>query len=148
MTQKRTPEEFGIPEYSGTYLEFLGFHIIDARPGYARLQMALDKAHTNTMGMAHGGVVMSMLDIAGAFSAHAGDAGDEVSITMTQSTSFIKPVTGAVLVAEGEVVRRVGRTAFTRSTVLDPGYGDDRQAQICATAQCTFRVKQRPRSGE
>ena len=140
-----TPAEMGIPNYEGTYLDFLDFRVVEAKPGFVRMRMMLKKSHSNTLGMAHGGVIMSMLDIAGAFAAHAGERGDEVSVTMTQSTSFVRPVTGDMLFAEGRITRRVGRTAFTQSVVLDPSHGEQHDEQVCATAQCSFKLRQRER---
>lgn len=146
MTEALTPADMGIPNYEGTYLEFLDFRIVEARPGYVRMRMPLKKVHTNTMDMAHGGIIMSMLDIAAAFAAHGGERGSEVSVTMTQSTSFMRAVTGDTLYAEGRLTRRAGRTAFTESKVFDPSYGGDEDSQLCATAQCTFKLRPRDRS--
>ncbi|MEM7611878.1 MAG: PaaI family thioesterase [Pseudomonadota bacterium] len=143
MSMSLTPADMGIPNYEGTYLDFLGFRIVAAKPGFVRMQMPLEKVHTNTLAMAHGGIIMSMLDIASAFSANAGDRQNLVSITMTQTTSFMRAVTGPELIAEGTVVRRTGRTAFTQAVVLDPSLSDDRDEQICASAQCTFKLRER-----
>lgn len=145
MAQALTPADMGIPNYEGTYLDFLDFRVVEARPGFVRMRMPLERTHTNTLGMAHGGIIMSMLDVAGAFAAHAGQVGNEVSVTMTQSTNFVRPVTGGVLFAEGTLVRRAGRTAFTHSVVLDPTHGDTHDEQVCATAQCTFKMRERDR---
>ncbi|MEO0346293.1 MAG: PaaI family thioesterase [Pseudomonadota bacterium] len=146
MTQALTPGDMGIPNYKGTFLDFLDFRIIEARPGFVRMRMPIARTHTNTLDMAHGGIIMSMLDIAGAFASHGGERGDEVSVTMTQSTQFMRAVLGDTLYAEGQLTRRAGRTAFTHSTVFDPSHGDDPESQICATAQCTFLMRPRDRS--
>ena len=146
MSLSLTPADMGIPNYEGTYLDFLGFRVIEAQPGFVRMRMPLQKVHTNTLGMAHGGIVMTMLDIAGAFSAHVGESRDIVSVTMTQTTSFVRSVTGDVLIAEGRIVRQTGSTAFTQSVVLDPSLSDERDEQVCATAQCTFKLRERNRA--
>lgn len=143
MSDMMTPADFGIPDYEGTYLEFLGFSVMEAREGFVRLRMPVQRLHTNTLSMAHGGIIMSMLDIAGAFSAHVGQSDRIVSVTTTQTTSFIRSVTGPELIAEGRVVRRTRRTAFTQSVVLDPSLSDEPDEQIAATAQCTFVLRQR-----
>lgn len=146
MSLSLTPADMGIPNYEGTYLDFLGFRVVETRPGFVRMRMPLKKVHTNTLEMAHGGIIMSMLDIASAFSAHVGESRQYVSVTMTQSTSFMRAVTGDVLFAEGRIVRKTGSTAFTESVVLDPSLSDEREGQICATAQCTFKLRERNRS--
>ncbi len=146
MSMSLSPAEMGIPNYEGTYLDFLGFRVIAAKPGFVRMRMPLEKIHTNTLAMAHGGIIMSMLDIASAFSAAGADRKNLVSVTMTQTTSFIRAVTGPELIAEGTVVRRTGRTAFTQAVILDPSLSDVHDEQICATAQCTFKLRERNRS--
>ncbi|MEM9172250.1 MAG: PaaI family thioesterase [Pseudomonadota bacterium] len=138
-----TPADFGIPNYPGTYLDFLDFTILEAKDGFVRMRLPMRKDLQNTLGMAHGGVVMSMLDIAAAFSAHVGSAGKMVSLTTTQTTSFIRSVTGPTLIAEGRVVRQTGRTAFTQSVILDPSLSALPDQQIAATAQCTFMLRRR-----
>ena len=145
MSDSLTPADMGIPDYEGTYLDFLGFRVIEAREGFVRLRMALERIHTNTLGMAHGGILMSMLDIAGAFSVHVGTSHEQVSVTLSQSTNFLRAVTGDTLIAEGRLVRRTGSTAFTQSVILDPALGPDPDAQICATAQCAFKLRNRER---
>ncbi|MEL7297605.1 MAG: PaaI family thioesterase [Pseudomonadota bacterium] len=144
MTRLLTPADMGILGYEGSFLDFLGFGVSAHEPDYVRLQMPLERIHTNTMQMAHGGIIMSMLDIAGAFSAHAGLEQPMVSITMTQATNFLRAVTGDLLVAEGRVVRRTRGVVFTESRVLDPSLSDDPDEQLCATGQCSFKLRPRP----
>ena len=50
--------------YEGTYLEFLGFKLVDWKDGYARLEMLVRSDHRNTVGFLHGGVISSLLDMA------------------------------------------------------------------------------------
>ena len=145
MTDTLTPADFGIPNYEGSYLEFLGFSVLSAQSGLVRMRMPLKAHHCNTLGIAHGGIIMSMLDVAGAFSAHVGAQGEMVSLTTTQTTSFIRAVSGDHLIAEGRVVRRTGKTAFTQSIIYDPSLSDDPDEQIAATAQCTFMLRRRRR---
>ncbi|MFQ6005198.1 MAG: hotdog fold thioesterase, partial [Woeseia sp.] len=53
-------------QYEGTYLEFLGFKLATWKEGFARLEMPVRPDHRNTVGFLHGGVIASLLDIAGA----------------------------------------------------------------------------------
>ncbi|MFK8053134.1 MAG: PaaI family thioesterase [Woeseiaceae bacterium] len=143
MSVSLTPAEMGIPNYEGTYLDFLGFRVVKFEPGFVRMQMPLERIHTNTLNMAHGGILMSMLDISSAFASHAGLPEPMVSLTMTQSTSFMRSVTGSELFAEGRVIRRTRNLTFTESKILDPTLSDNEAEQICATAQCTFKLRPR-----
>ncbi|MEN7343237.1 MAG: PaaI family thioesterase [Pseudomonadota bacterium] len=140
MTEGLTPADLGISGYEGSFLAFLDFRIIAHERDFVRLRMPLRQEHTNTMNMAHGGVVMSMLDIAGAFAAHVAEPRGTKSVTMTQSTQFLRAVTGDALLAEGRVVRRSKSIVFTESRILDPSESDG-EAQLCATAQCSFKLR-------
>ena len=62
--------------YEGTYLEFLGFKLVNWKDGYARVEMPVRGEHRNTVGYLHGGVISSLLDIAGAVAGSYGDAGE------------------------------------------------------------------------
>jgi len=75
--------------YEGTYLEFLGFRLVDWRNGYAKLEMPVRREHRNTVGYLHGGVVSSLLDIAGAVAGSYGDARASVSITVNLNVNFM-----------------------------------------------------------
>lgn len=140
-----SPADMGIPDYEGTFLDFLDFRVVRRDADSVRLRMPLTRQHSNTMGMAHGGIIMAMLDIAGAFSAHSQHVGEMVSITVTQSTQFMRAVRGGELVAEGRVVRRTRNLVFTESEILDPTLSEDRSQQICASAHCTFKLVPRER---
>ncbi len=80
--------------YEGTYLEFLGFKLIDWKDGYARLEMPVRSDHRNTVGFLHGGVISSLLDIAGAVAGSYGDAKESVSITVNLNVNFMAPHQG------------------------------------------------------
>lgn len=59
--------------YEGTYIAFLGFRLTEWKEGFARLEMPVRPDHRNTVGYLHGGVIASLLDIAGAVCGSFGD---------------------------------------------------------------------------
>ena len=87
--------------YEGTYLQFLGFRLTTWKEGFARLEMPVRKDHRNTVGYLHGGVVSSLLDIAGAVAGSHGVSKELVSVTVNLNTNFMSPHTGGVAIAEG-----------------------------------------------
>jgi uncharacterized protein (TIGR00369 family) len=78
--------------YEGTYIEYLGFKLIDWKEGYPRLEMMVRSDHRNTVGFLHGGVISSLLDVAGAVAGSYGDATESVSITVNLNVNFMAPL--------------------------------------------------------
>ncbi len=73
--------------------------------GMARLSMPLPEHFTNSLGTAHGGVIMSLLDVAlctAARTLHPESAG---VVTIDMSTSFIGGGKGRRLLAEARVLK-------------------------------------------
>jgi uncharacterized protein (TIGR00369 family) len=124
--------------YEGTYLEFLGFRLVDWRTGYAKLEMPVRDEHRNTVGYLHGGVISSLLDIAGAVAGSYGDARESVSITVNLNVNFMAPHQAATVVAEGELVRTTSSLFFAQARLLDPS-----NKLLCATATGTYKKKPR-----
>ncbi len=120
--------------YEGTYLEFLGFRLTAWKEGSARLEMPVRPDHRNTVGFLHGGVIASLLDIAGAVAGSYGIADEIVSITINQNCTYMAPHRGNTVVAEGELIRTTSSMFFTQSILRDPDNN-----LLCATAMGTYK---------
>lgn len=139
MSDKRPSSILDNPTpYEGTYLEFLGFKLIDWKDGYARLDMPVRDDHRNTVGYLHGGIISSLLDIAGAVAGSYGEASDSVSITVNLNVNFMAPHQARRVVAEGELVRTTTSLFFAQAKLLDP-----ENNRLCATATGTYKKKPR-----
>ena len=104
----------------------LGITLVEVRPGYARATMSVGPQLLNTVGMAHGGATMALLDVV-----HAAVSNSHGTVAIAQDvhTEFLaagRP--GDQLVAEGVEVHRSTRTAVYR---IDARAQDDR---LVATA--------------
>lgn len=124
--------------YEGTYLEFLGFRLATWKEGFARLEMPVRPDHRNTVGFLHGGVIASLLDIAGAVAGSHGIADEIVSITINQNCTYMAPHRGDTVIAEGELIRTTTSLFFTQSKLIDPD-----NDLLCATATGTYKPKPR-----
>jgi len=124
--------------YEGTYLQFLGFHLTSWKEGFARLEMPVRKDHRNTVGYLHGGVVSSLLDIAGAVAGSHGVSKEMVSVTVNLNTSFMSPHKGAIAIAEGELIRSTRTLFFAQSKLIDADSN-----RLCAIATGTFKRQAR-----
>ena len=124
--------------YEGTYLEFLGFNLVDWKEGYARIEMPVRGEHRNTVGYLHGGVISSLLDLAGAVAGSYGDAKESVSITVNLNVNFMAPHQADVAVAESELIRMTSSLFFAQAKLVDPANN-----RLCATATGTYKKKPR-----
>jgi uncharacterized protein (TIGR00369 family) len=124
--------------YEGTYLEFLGFRLTTWKQGLARLEMPVRREHQNTVGYLHGGVIASLLDIAGAVSGSYGISEEYVSVTINLNCSFMSPHRSSTVVAEAEIVRVTSSLFFTHAKLFDP-----ENSRLCATATGTYKKQQR-----
>ncbi len=137
------------------FVEELGLELHRFDSGHAEVQVDLDSAHLNSWETAHGGVLMTLLDVAMAHAArsvafHASSArsvalqGSARSapvkepdhgpgvVTVEMKTSFMRPAEGR-LVAKGVLLHRSATLAFCEGSVFDADH------KLCAHATATFK---------
>lgn len=121
------------------FLERLGVvrHIRD--DGRSEIALDLETWHHNSWEMAHGGVVMTLLDVAMAVAARSGDPEERGVVTIEMKTSFMAPGRGSKLVAIGDCLQRTSTMAFCEAEIR----GDD--GKLAARASGTFKfIKRKP----
>jgi acyl-CoA thioesterase len=97
------------------FAEALGMKVLDAKEGYAKVSMKVEKNHTNALGFTHGGVIFSLADYA---FAQACNYGDNVAVAVQVSINFLKPSTqGDILTAEATRVSEGKTTGLYQVTV-------------------------------
>jgi uncharacterized protein (TIGR00369 family) len=100
------------------FATYCGIEAVETKDERTVLRLALRPEHANNIGMAHGGVTCTMLDIA------MGTAARRLmgapSMTIDMQTSFISPARG-VLTAEGKVVRAGRSIVFCEGEVRTEG---------------------------
>ena len=118
------------------FVEQLGFELHRFDDGHAELQLMLEPAHLNSWEVAHGGLLMTMLDVAMAHAArsiHADEPGHGPGVvTVEMKTSFMRPAEGR-LTATGMLLHRSTTMAFCEGSVFDAAQ------QLCAHATGTFK---------
>ncbi|MCG3188675.1 MAG: hypothetical protein LKCHEGNO_00800 [Burkholderiaceae bacterium] len=121
--------------YRIPFVEELGLELHSVGDGRAELRVDLAEAHLNSWEVAHGGVLMTMLDVAmaqAARSAHRHDSAGPSVATIEMKTSFVRPAEGE-LRALGKLLHRTSTLAFCEASVLDG------EARLCAHATGTFK---------
>jgi len=119
------------------YVAELGMNTEALGEGTARLSMPLAAHLLNSFGSAHGGAIMSLLDVAlctAARTLHPDSAG---VMTIDMSTSFLGAGTGARLIAEARVLRN------GRSIVFVEGEAKNEDGSLVAKAIGTVRPRQK-----
>jgi uncharacterized protein (TIGR00369 family) len=116
------------------YRQLIGYRTTAWREGYGELQLIIGPQHLNSVGSVHGGVYMSMLDVAlGHAVAYCTVPGNfRFSSTVSLTTSFLKGARSGVLTATGRIDGLQGRLATGTGEVRDEA-GD-----LCAVAQGSF----------
>lgn len=118
------------------FVEELGLELWAFGAGKAELRVDLAEAHLNSWAVAHGGVLMTMLDVAMAHAARSanGQAPDQGlgMATVEMKTSFMRPGEGR-LRAEGKLLHKTTTMAFTEGSVFNEA------GQLCAHATGTFK---------
>jgi uncharacterized protein (TIGR00369 family) len=107
----------------------------DLGEGTARLSLPVEAHLTNSMGTVHGGVIMSLLDVALCTAARTLHPGSIGAITIDMSTSFIGGGSGARLLADARVLKDGRSMSFVEAEARNA------DGSLVAKAIATVRVR-------
>ncbi|MCJ2072145.1 PaaI family thioesterase [Methylobacterium sp. J-030] len=96
------------------FVRFCGIEALDVHEGRTRLRLVLQPEHANNLGIAHGGVLCTLLDVALGTAARL-SVGRPV-VTLDMQTRFLNPGRG-VLLAEGRVTRAGRAVIFCEAEI-------------------------------
>lgn len=116
------------------FRRFLGIQYREKNDRRAVVVLPIDEDKRNIRGVAHGGVVASLIDIAMGTAASGGDyqTRSRLVVTLEMKVNYLAPAVGAELTATAEVLHLGRRTIVVRCEVLtDTG-------KICAIGLGTF----------
>jgi uncharacterized protein (TIGR00369 family) len=123
------------------FIDLLGIQMNWFEGGESEIAFTPKREHMNSFEVAHGGVIMTLLDIGMATAARSIDKSEGV-VTIEMKTSFMQPAKGA-LITRGKLLHRTRSTAFVEARVLNA------EGLVCAHATGTFRyVPRRPGSDQ
>ena len=117
------------------FVHHLGFTLERFEGGESTLHFAPRPEHCNSFGVAHGGAVMTFLDVIMATAARSANAGSGI-VTIEMKTSFLQPARGP-LRGVGQLLHRTKSMAFTEGRILDA------EGRVCAHATGTFKYMRR-----
>ena len=117
------------------FVAHLGIERRLSEGGLSELVLVPLPEHLNSFGVVHGGVLMTLLDVAMAAAARSLQAGMGV-VTIEMKTSFLRPARGP-LSSAGRVVQRGTAMCFTEASI------SDQSGRVCARASGTFKYVRR-----
>ena len=117
------------------FVAHLGIERRLSEGGVSEVVLAPLPEHLNSFGVVHGGVLMTLLDVAMAAAARSLQVGMGV-VTIELKTSFLRPARGP-LSSAGRVVQRGATLCFTEASISDAA------GRECARASGTFKYVRR-----
>ncbi len=120
------------------FLRDIGAEFSRMENGESEITLLLGERHTNSWQVAHGGVVMTLLDVVMSMAARSLDPESTGAITIDMNTSFMQPAgsPGKRIMARGKVTYRARSMSFCEGEVWD---GD----KLSARATGTFKLIRR-----
>ena len=123
------------------FVKDLGVEFISAENGRAVLALNLAPRHLNSWAVAHGGVLMTLLDVAMAVAGRSLDPTAGAGVTVEMKTNFLQPANaGTRLLATAQAYHRSGAMVFCDGEVRDA------EQRLIAKAMGTFKYLKRPGS--
>ena len=120
------------------FIKDLGVEFVSAENGRAVVALDLAPRHLNSWSVAHGGVLMTLLDVAMAVAGRSLDPTAGGGVTVEMKTSFLQPANaGTRLIVSGHVYHRSSALAFCDGEVRDT------EQRLIAKAMGTFKYLKR-----
>src|SRR3954468_14690793 len=112
----------------------LGIQMVEHGSGHAVLEVELVPDLLNSAGVAHGGVTMTILDIAMSVAARTKDPKGKFAVTIEMKMSFLAPAKGKLTV-KADCLQLGGTVAFCEAEARDAS------GALVARATGTFMVR-------
>jgi len=124
------------PQARIPFVELLGLEFVSWDAGRSEVALTLREELCNSWSVVHGGVTMTLLDVAMARAARSpnqpGHATSQGVVTIEMKTSFLRPGLGR-MTGRGRLLQRTASMAFCEASV------HDQSGQLVAHATGTFK---------
>ncbi|HEY8421017.1 MAG TPA: PaaI family thioesterase [Thermoclostridium sp.] len=98
------------------FAKFIGAEIIEAEPGYAKVEMKISDNHMNGLNMVQGGAIFALADYA--FAAASNNNGN-VTIGINVNISYLKTPKGSSITAVAKEVHSGRKISYYNVDVTD-----------------------------
>ncbi len=118
--KKETETSAPLFSENSPFNDLCGLEITERHGGHCTVACRTGENHLNPYGIVHGGLLFTMMDVAGGYAARTLDSGETIRcVTQNASTVFLHPGKPGTLTAEGDVIRRGGRIIVATVCVYD-----------------------------
>ncbi len=100
--------------------------------GFCRGNCQIDERHVNPLGMAHGGLICTLMDVCSGNAAFYARSREGRMVTQGCDIHYLRPVPMGVMSCEARVVRAGARVCVVRAEVFD------REGNLAADGTFTF----------
>jgi len=114
------------------FLNLLGVELHKMEGGTSEIQLNVEEKHTNSWSVAHGGVLLALVDAAMAIAARSADPDDRSVVTIELKNSFMQAATGNIRVI-GKTIHQSTTMAFCEAWIYDAN------DKICCQSTGTFK---------
>jgi 1,4-dihydroxy-2-naphthoyl-CoA hydrolase len=133
------PPTSGAQIAPGTLDDLLGFEFLELGAEGCSARFSVEDRVRQPFGLVHGGAYAALAETMVSLSTHeAVSEGGDFAVGQSNHTSFLRPVTGGSIHAEGRPRHR-GRTSW----VWDVDFTDD-DGRLCAISRVTLAVRPVP----
>ena len=113
----------------------VGYRLTAWRDGFAEVTLDLNETHTNRSGLVHGGLLSTLIDVAGGYAGTYSADSPRMAVTLSMNVHFVGRAQGNQLVATGRV-RTEGKTIYFSSVEIR-----DDQSHLVATGEGVYKYR-------
>ena len=120
--------------WQGNFNDLLGFEVLEAEEGFARVAMPVGPKLHQPFGIIHGGALASLADTVGGVGSYVSyPVGTEV-VTVEMKINFVRPVKEGTLIGEAKALHLGRKTSVWEMRIVD-----DAEKLVCF-ASATYMV--------
>ena len=128
---KKQLKDLGV-ELDVPFLKLLGVRCLRAELGEGEVVLALKPEHNNSWEVAHGGVLLTLMDVGMAVAARAADEAGRGVVTIALKANFMQAAEGVVRVA-AKTVHVTPTLVFVEAKLYDE------KDRVCCMGSATFK---------
>lgn len=118
--EKETEASTPVSGLDSPFNDLCGLEITERSSNHCTVVCHAGEKHLNPNSTVHGGLLFTMMDVAGGYAARTTDSGEIVRcVTQNASTVFLRPGLPGTLTAEADVIRRGSRIVVATVCVYD-----------------------------
>lgn len=118
--EKETAASALVSGLNSPFNDLCGLEITERNSNHCTVVCRAGEKHLNPNSTVHGGLLFTMMDVAGGYAARTTDSGEIVRcVTQNASTVFLRPGLPGTLTAEADVIRRGSRIVVATVCVYD-----------------------------